>query len=305
MSVQAEYVGYRVTEGCNAGQACRDRCFSREGGTTPPDPSIDEVRLSLWTLREAGIRAVNLMGGEPTTRDDIVDIARFAHDIGLRVILTTNTIALTKERLDELAPYLDWLSVSIEADNQRVNDGLRGRGQLAAVTQVIGWIGEENYPFHLKVNTQVTAQNMRHIDNIPHFFCGNVEIWKLLQWTPRGDAKKVMSIYAVSPEQYEETVRRERSLHPGLHIVERPYPEIDPDTVILRPGGDLEVNAGPDYVVVGNILTEDARDVLAQAGMIYSRLNVANRMELNESYPSWSQNIANRQPAVLYPGMLE
>lgn len=282
-----EYVGYRVTELCNAGQACKSRCFSVENGTLYPDPTLDEIQQGLFRLRNGSVRAVNIMGGEPTRRGDLADIVRCAHELGFETVLSTNTLQLSRELLERLAPHLHWVSISLDADTAKINDGLRGPGQFAAAKRTIGWIAEEQFPFRLKVNTQVSAVNLNNLDNIPDVFMKKVLIWKLLQWTPRADARKVADRYAIDSQMYDTLVSRQRALHPTVTIVERPYPEPDPDTVIVRPGGDLEVNAGLyDYQVVGNIFRESPQDVLVRAGVIYSNLATANSDEHTASYPS-------------------
>lgn len=285
MAIEAlTYIGLRITEQCNAGPACIDRCFSQQGDPQGEATTADFFTI-IQTLRENGIHAINIMGGEPTLREDLPEILKYAKSVGLEVILSTNTLSLPNEKLDAIAPYIDWLSISIDADNKRMNDGLRGPGQFASVNRVLEHIAQSDYPFRVKVNTQVTAINKNQIAHIPDMFRGQVEVWKLLQWTPRADAKGVMDIYAIEAEEYATIVASLHSEHPSVTIVERPYPEPDPDTVIIRPDGTVEVNDDAfDYTVVGNIFHEPFA-VLQQAAIIYARLPSENTSEFQHSYP--------------------
>lgn len=287
MSEKLQYAGFRLTERCNAGKACKDRCFSREG-VILPDPPLSQILTTLDRI-EGLVVDINNMGGEPTNREDLPQILRAEQERGFGRVMSTNALLLSEERLDEIVPLLDWLSLSVDADSQRVNDGLRGKGQWESARRVIGWFGKHKPTCRLKINTQVNAANLDHIDAIPATLFGNgiVTDWKLLQWTPRGDAAKVTDRYAVTGEVFAETVARMRKKYPGIVIVERAYPEPEPDTFIIRPDGTAEVNGELNtYRVVGNVLTEDPRGVIARAATIYSRFTETNRTEYHESYPS-------------------
>jgi hypothetical protein len=68
--------------------------------------------------------------------------------------------------------------------------------------------------------------------------------------------------------------------------VERPYPEPDPDTAIVRPDGTLQINSGRfEYQVVGHLLKENSKDVFERAAVLYEQFPTVNRAEFNESYP--------------------
>lgn len=72
-----------------------------------------------------------------------------------------------------------------------------------------------------------------------------------------------------------------------MTIVERAWPEPDPDTVIIRPDGTLQINSlEHDYVPVGNVLTGDPGAAFANARTLYERIPQANTMEFQESYPA-------------------
>ena len=146
------YIGVRITEQCNAGPACIDRCFSQQGDPLG-EATTEEFFTIIQTLADNGIQAVNIMGGEPSLRKDLPDIVQFAKSVGLEVILSTNTLTLTNELLDKVAPYIDWLSISIDGDNKRMNDGLRGPGQLASVQRVLDHAASTDHTYRVKVNT--------------------------------------------------------------------------------------------------------------------------------------------------------
>jgi len=278
------YVGFRITEGCNAGRVCKARCFSQEAELFE-DPPLPTVLAVLDALREVNVQTVNIMGGEPTTRNDLPQILIHAKAIGLQTVLSTNAIFLDERRLDELEPYVDWLSLSLDADTREANDRHRGLGQWDGAMRVRDWFRKDQRQPHWKVNTQVHARNKHQLGGIPDVL-GHTDVWKLLQWTPRAEAAKVMDIYAVTSQEYAEVIHRLKARHPNQRFVERPYPEPDPDTGIVRPDGTLEINSGPfAYQVVGHLLREKPQDVFLRAAVLYEQFPHVNKKEYNESYP--------------------
>ena len=75
-------------------------CFTRERGEALCEPSLEECRALLLRYREkAGPDALlELCGGEPTVRGDILDLAAMARDMGFDFIqLNTNGIRLAAD----------------------------------------------------------------------------------------------------------------------------------------------------------------------------------------------------------------
>jgi MoaA/NifB/PqqE/SkfB family radical SAM enzyme len=83
-------LGYR----CNA--RC-DFCYYKERLDTPKDeePQLDTLRNHLYQLRRHGASEVELTGGEPTIRTDLLDLVSEARELGFRNIsMITNGLRL-------------------------------------------------------------------------------------------------------------------------------------------------------------------------------------------------------------------
>ena len=85
-----------VTSRCDLG--CRF-CFARGGEGTKVDPSPDELKLSIACLLELGrLPTLQLSGGEPTLRDDLPELIRYAKALGCPYVqLNTNGLRLAAE----------------------------------------------------------------------------------------------------------------------------------------------------------------------------------------------------------------
>jgi MoaA/NifB/PqqE/SkfB family radical SAM enzyme len=76
---------------------------------------------------DMGIQTIWITGGEPTLREDIVDIVREAKKNDLNVALTTNGFSMNKKlATDLILSGLDSLEFSIDAPTAEVHDRIRG-----------------------------------------------------------------------------------------------------------------------------------------------------------------------------------
>jgi radical SAM protein with 4Fe4S-binding SPASM domain len=90
-----------VTARCGAG--C-EGCYldARADGVEPPRAVLER---ELDALRDAGVLTVAFGGGEPTTRDDIDELARAARARGIEPVLTTSGLGLTEGRARRLREF--------------------------------------------------------------------------------------------------------------------------------------------------------------------------------------------------------
>ncbi len=284
------YVGYRITERCNAGPQCVSRCFSRQG-LPQKDPTLDEIQTTFRNIAPF-VHTVNNMGGEPSLRPDVPEILHMEKQVGMQRVLSTNGILLHPEkypgRLEEIVGNLDWMSLSLDSADSVNNDWMRGRGQHAAAKAIIEWFYHHRPECKLKINTQVTRKNIEDIMAIPQLFGFDVVTdWKLLQWTGRADAQRVAETWSIAPDQFTWVASIIRNTYPDIPIVERAWPEPEPDTILIRPDGTLQVNSlENDYVSVGNVMTGDPAAAFTKARTLYERISRANNTEFRESYPT-------------------
>jgi len=199
-------INWHITEACNYGckycysawenqkgsrdvvkgiQASRDLIrqvydFFRPGNMD--NPLYNEMRWKNVRL--------NFAGGEPLLHaGQMPELVRFAHEIGFNTSLITNGSRLTADLLNELAPYMSWLGLSLDSTDTQVNKsiGRMGRrGNQLDVTRLAKDIkaARDAHPaLKLKVNTVVNDANVH--EN----FSGLVrmlspEKWKILRMLP-------------------------------------------------------------------------------------------------------------------------
>jgi len=148
-------VNLALTRKCNYN--CRF-CFGRlcELDREPEDARVLGIP---GILAGIGCRKLTFEGGEPLLNPRLGDLLKVSRQCGLVTSVVTNGSLVTKLWLETYAPYLDWLGVSLDSSNERVEKELgRGNGgHVARVSKVASWCHELG--ISLKINTVVTSLN--------------------------------------------------------------------------------------------------------------------------------------------------
>lgn len=133
---------------------------------------------------------LNFAGGEPLLyARQMPELVRFAHETGFNTSLITNGSRLTGALLDELAPYMDWLGVSLDSVDAEVNRRIGRADRRGAQLDVAGLARDiqaaraANLDLKLKVNTVVNAAKANEdFSSLIHEL--SPEKWKILRMLP-------------------------------------------------------------------------------------------------------------------------
>ncbi|MDQ6914057.1 MAG: radical SAM protein [Verrucomicrobiota bacterium] len=83
-----------VTDRCNL-----DCSYCTEYDNSRPHPPTAELKKYIKKIRELGTMRIALVGGEPLTHPDIVELVRYCRELGFATSLTTNGFLLTREKV--------------------------------------------------------------------------------------------------------------------------------------------------------------------------------------------------------------
>jgi radical SAM protein len=106
-----------------------------------------------------------LTGGDPMRRPDLVDLVRYASEVGLSVALTpSGTAAVTYERLEALqAAGLKRVAVSLDGPDAETHDAFRRvRGSYARTMKIIDAVTDLGIP--LQINTTIGRITYPHVE---------------------------------------------------------------------------------------------------------------------------------------------
>ena len=127
-----------VTDRCNL--SCR-YCFAN-GGQKTPDRSLSECEAAIRDIvRQCGQPLIQFSGGEPTLRDDLPELVRYAKEAGCSYTqVNTNGLRLAKEpeyaeRLAEAG--LDIVFLQFDGTRDAIYQALRGRPLLETKLEAI------------------------------------------------------------------------------------------------------------------------------------------------------------------------
>ena len=157
-------VVWNVTRACNLKCA---HCYAKasERGHEK-ELTTGEALAMLDNLAGFGVPVVLFSGGEPLVREDLVELARYAVQKGMRAVISTNGTLITKDKAGELKDVgLSYVGVSLDG-LEEVNDRFRGRrGAFQAAMEGIRNCQEVG----LKVGLRFTLNRM-NVQEVPRIF---------------------------------------------------------------------------------------------------------------------------------------
>jgi mycofactocin radical SAM maturase len=196
-------VTWEITESCNL--SC-SHCLSadlRAPGRGELDTGL--CRDVLDELARMQVFQVNLGGGEPFLRDDILDLLAHAHALGITTCVSTNGTVLDADLVDELlcldAPV--YLQVSLDGASAQTNDAIRGEGTFARILRGIELLAERGYP-DLSLNMVVTRVNAGELGAFHELARGFGARTRLSRFRPSGAGCGRWEEYRLSREQLLE-----------------------------------------------------------------------------------------------------
>ena len=157
-------VAWETTRRCNL--SCLHCRAGAEDEDYPDELTTAEGEAFLRDLATMGQCIVIMTGGEPLLRPDIMHLARYGHELGMRMVMAVNGTLLTPEIAHQLKQAgIQRLSISIDGPDAPSHDQFRGQkgayeGALAGMKAATA----EGLEF--QVNTTVTRGNLPQIEQI-------------------------------------------------------------------------------------------------------------------------------------------
>ncbi len=203
-------------------RACNLACVHCRAGAVPePDQqelSFEEGRSLIDGIRSVGAPILIMTGGEPLIRKDFFDLAAHAKSVGLRPVLATNGILVTKEIAQEIAGVgIPRVSVSLDGPTPKDHDDFRKvPGAFEASLRGIEHIRSAG--ISVQINTTLTRRNRGQLSLIMELAqkIGAVAFHVFLL-VPTGRARE-MTGEEMNPDEYEETLREFYRLSRGSSL---------------------------------------------------------------------------------------
>jgi len=145
-----------------------------------------------------------LSGGEPLVRDDLEEIANHAASAGATVVVGTNGIGLTNERIESLkGAGVRGVAVSIDSLNPTYHDRFRhGTGALSATLSAVTRLRQQGLDFI--VQTSLTRGNRSELPELVAWAAENGAVsFNLYFLVPTGRGERMEGL---SPSENEEVL---------------------------------------------------------------------------------------------------
>ncbi len=161
---QLRLVAWEMTRACNL--AC---VHCRAGACSQPDPeqlSLAEGRSLIDGIAKVGKPILIMTGGEPLLRSDFFDLAAYANAVGLRAVLATNGVLVTREVAGEIASVgIPRVSISLDGPTAEEHDAFR-KVPGAFESSLAGVENLRKAGVSVQINTTLTRRNCRQLGQI-------------------------------------------------------------------------------------------------------------------------------------------
>jgi len=154
---------WNITKRCNL--KCV-HCYAQAKLNATDQISTEQAKEILKDLAGFGVPVVLFSGGEPLMREDLVELAKYAVELGMRAVISTNGTLITRQKARELKQVgLSYVGISIDG-MEEVHDNFRGvKGAFKKAMEGVYNCQQEG----LKVGLRFTI-NKRNYTEIPKIF---------------------------------------------------------------------------------------------------------------------------------------
>lgn len=117
---------WEITNECNYG--CKYCVFASTGRKPAGELTTQEIFKALEQLSSENFTHIKFTGGEPFLRDDMIDILKYAHHLGIHCDISTNASRITEEIAYELSLLpLEFIHVSLDGHDLTTHEAVRGK----------------------------------------------------------------------------------------------------------------------------------------------------------------------------------
>jgi mycofactocin radical SAM maturase len=165
----------------------------------PNELTTEEAKSFITELDEMDVFQVNIGGGEPFVRPDMLELLEALTARDISTCVSTNGTQLDETTLDRLEA-MDPLFLQVSMDGLRAeNDAIRGEGVYDQVVDALERL--EDRDIGTTVNTVVTRQNVADLPEIYEFADAHGAGLRLNRFRPSGRGEDAWDEFRLEAEQ--------------------------------------------------------------------------------------------------------
>lgn len=245
----------------NITSRCNENCRFCYRILTEKENDIEKNKKILEVLAKLSVDKISWTGGEALLYPNLIELLKISKSYGIINTLLTNGKFLSKEKIIELEPYLDYITLSYDSNNEGTYK-IMGRGEQHGknVIKVLDFIKENNINIKLKINTLVSKINKDEVVNVGKILDKyNIERWRLFKFMPlRNCAISNSTNFEISNEEFRQVVSDVKNLYgKHIHISERNKDKIQSYYLLINPVGDFIITENMKDRKIYNIEEEN------------------------------------------------
>lgn len=193
-------VTWEVTGRCNL--KCV-HCLSAAVADCDHELTSTEARKLIDELAQLEVFYLNMGGGEPFIREDILEILLYTMEKNIPVQISTNGTLIDRERADALEKIKDLrIQVSLDGTSETINDRIRGRGSYQKALAAMGLLAARNIA--LSLNFVVMRDNFHQLDEAYAFAQKHGATFRVSRLRPSGMARAKYIKMHLQPQENKE-----------------------------------------------------------------------------------------------------
>jgi len=217
-------------------------------------------------LASMGTEKITLEGGEPFLYPGLKEFLKSCKEAGLTTSVITNASLVEYDTLREMAPYIDWIGVSIDSPNEETEKVLgRGTGgHVEKAIRVVEWA--HDLGIKVKINTVITRYNV-HENLVDLYLTLKPQRIKVFQFLPiENENEEYARELRISKEEFEDFKRRHKILKEiGYNIVFESNEDMKGSYLMLFPSGRFLNNNDGKYIMSNETLFTNPRKALEES----------------------------------------
>ena len=154
---------WEITNTCN--YHCSYCMFSSEAKKYENELTTEEVKKAIKDLKGNNFTYIKFTGGEPFVRKDMVEILKYASELGFDMDISTNASLLTSEIVKELkAINFPMIHVSLDGYDKNLHEYVRGKNTFEPTIRGIKILTENG--IYTRLGTVIYSQNEDYLEKI-------------------------------------------------------------------------------------------------------------------------------------------
>jgi len=281
MKINDLFIDFRITSRCNIG--C-DLCFRNP---EIRDEKISDILPIITKASRIGFKGMGFTGGEPTIRDDYIEMIKHAKSCDMLTYLSTVGHDFIRQR-NQLEGILNWIGLPIDGINFATNEAIRSSfmgTQHEILQDIFNALSKKPTPIKIKLTTIVTKINIHElgaiisfVEKLPYKF----NMWRFYQFCPIGIANAKSDKLAIGTKIFCEEMAELTKQYSHLPISYATFEERDMANIIMEPNFDVIIPEGTDYSLLGN-MQKDSEEIIT-AAITNSQNDLINKCVRNRAW---------------------